>query len=290
MIALISRLALAMMWLLHFLPLPVARAVGTLLGLALYIAIPVRRHIVMTNLRLCFPERDESWRRRIARRHFIAFACSTLDRAYFWWASEARLRRMVRFHGEEHLRDAEGKSTILLVPHFVGLDAAGVRVGMAMPVVSIYSRQKNPHFDARLYAGRFRFNRPLLLSRQDGMRRVLKALKDGLPFFYLPDMDFGAKDAVFVPFFGVPAATITGMSRLARLSGARVVPCIAQMTRDGYDVNILPAWENYPGANLEADTRRMNTFIEHEILAMPEQYLWSHKRFKTRPPGEKGVY
>lgn len=285
-----SRLILGAMWLIHWLPLPLIRAIGALIGIVLYLAIPERRHIVMTNLRLCFPERDDAWRRAIMRRHFIYFACSALDRALFWWAPESRLRRLITLYGAEHLKAADGRPTILLAPHFVGLDAGGVMMTMSTPLVSIYSRQKNPRFDARLLAGRMRFNNPLLLSRQDGMRRILKALKEGYPFFYLPDMDFGAKDAVFVPFFGVPAATITGVSRLAKLSGARVVPCIARMTARGYDVTLMPPWPNYPGDSLDADTARMNAFIETEARKMPAQYFWSHKRFKTRPPGEKGVY
>ena len=286
----LSHLALALMWLLHWLPLRVTRACGAALGILLYLAIPQRRRIVMTNLRLCFPQQDESWRRSVTRRHFIDFACTTLDRAYFWWSSRSRLERLIRLNGREYLRDSAGTPTILLVPHFVGLDAAGVVVSMATPAISVYSRLKNPHFDARILAGRRRFNEPLLLSRQDGMRRVLKALKEGYPFFYLPDMDFGAKDAVFVPFFGVPAATITGVTRLARLSRARIVPCVARMTGDGYDITLMPPWDDYPGESLEADTCRMNNFIEAEVMKMPAQYLWSHKRFKTRPPGEKGVY
>jgi Kdo2-lipid IVA lauroyltransferase/acyltransferase len=287
----LTLLALGLMWLLHWLPLRCMRWVGATLGTALYVAIPGRRRVVMTNLRLCFPERDEAWRRSVMRRHFIGFAQAALDRAYFWWAPKSRLEKLIQLEGEEHLKDPSGKPTILLVPHFIGLDAAGVMMTMATPLVSVYSRLKNPHFDKRVLAGRLRFNEPLLLSRQDGMRRVLKALKDGLPFFYLPDMDYGAKDAAFVPFFGVSAATITGVSRLARLSGARVVPVIARMTRKGYDVTLLPPWDNYPGESLEADTQRMNTAIETEIMKGDvAQYFWSHKRFKTRPPGEKGVY
>lgn len=290
MSSVLSRVALAALWLLHCLPLRVTRVVGAAIAMLLYVVIPERRHVVMTNLRLCFPQRDDRWRRRIMRQHFIDFTCAALDRCYFWWAPREKLERMIRLEGIEHLRDAPGTPTILLVPHFVGLDAAGVMMTMAGPLVSIYSRQKNPHFDARLLAGRLRFNDPLLLSRQEGMRRVLKALKDGYPFFYLPDLDFGPKDAIFAPFFGVPTATITGVSRLARLSGARVVPCIVRMTDDGYVVTLLPAWRDYPGESLEADTARMNAFIEAQVERMPEQYFWSHKRFKTRPPGEKGVY
>lgn len=290
MSGLLSRAALAALWLLHCLPLRVTRMIGTVVGLLLYVAIPERRHVVMTNLRLCFPQRDDRWRRRIMRRHFIDFACAAIDRCYFWWSPREKLERMIRLEGGEHLQDADNTPTILLVPHFVGLDAAGVITSMVRPMVSIYSRQKNPHFDAQFLAGRMRFNEPLLLSRQDGMRRVLKALKGGYCFFYLPDLDFGAKDAVFVPFFGVPTATITGVSRLARLSGARVVACFARMTSDGYVVTVPPPWQDYPGDSLEADTARMNAVIEAGIEEMPEQYFWSHKRFKTRPPGEKGVY
>jgi KDO2-lipid IV(A) lauroyltransferase len=122
------------------------------------------------------------------------------------------------------------------------------------------------------------------------MRRALKALKDGYPFYYLPDMDFGARDAIFAPFFGVSAATITGLSRLARATDARVVPVITRMTEDGYEVALQPPWTDYPGASVEADTVRMNAFIEAEVRKMPEQYYWVHKRFKTRPQGEKKPY
>lgn len=285
-----ARLTLSIMWLLHWLPVRVSRVFGTVLGLLFYVAIPERRRIVMTNLRLCFPERNEQWWRRILRRHFIVFGCALLDRAWFWWASRDRLERLIHLQGREHLTSPDGRPTILLAPHFVGLDAGGAMMTMTTPLVSIYSRQKNPHFDKRLLAGRMRFNTPLLLSRQDGMRKVLKALRDGYPFYYLPDMDFGAKDALFIPFFGVPAATITGVARLAELAKARVVPCISHMTREGYEVVLHPAWTNYPSGDIEADTRRMNAFIEREVLAMPEQYFWSHKRFKTRPPGEKAIY
>lgn len=285
-----ARLTLALMWLLHWLPVRISRVFGTMLGLLFYVAIPERRRIVMTNLRLCFPDRDDAWRKRIMRRHFIVFGCALLDRAWFWWAPRERLERIIRLHGREHLKRPDGRPVILLAPHFVGLDAGGAMMTMSTPLVSIYSRQKNPHFDRQLLAGRMRFNEPVLLSRQDGMRKALKALKDGYPFYYLPDMDFGAKDALFVPFFGVPAATITGVSRLARLSGAHVVPCISRMTPTGYEVTLHAPWSDYPGPDLESDTRRMNAFIESEVRNMPDQYFWSHKRFKTRPPGEKAFY
>jgi len=285
-----SRLLLGLLWLLHLLPLPALRALGAAVGRLLYVFGRARRHVVLTNLRLCFPELPEGAREQLARRHFVAFARSFLDRSLLWWAPRARLERLIRLRGAEYLRDAGGRPTILLAPHFVGLDAGGTLMTMTVPLVSVYSNQKNPVFNAVLLAGRLRFNDPILLSRQDGMRRALKALKDGYPFYYLPDMDFGARDAIFAPFFGVSAATITGLSRLARATDARVVPVITRMTEDGYEVALQPPWTDYPGASVEADTVRMNAFIEAEVRKMPEQYYWVHKRFKTRPQGEKKPY
>lgn len=138
--------------------------------------------------------------------------------------------------------------------------------------------------------GRIRFNEVLLLSRQDGMRKIVKALKDGYPFYYLPDMDFGPKESIFVPFFGVQTATIPALSRLVRLTGARVVPVITRQVPDGYEVELMAPWADFPGESVEADTAFMNRFIESQVLQMPEQYFWLHKRFKTRPPGEQRFY
>jgi len=285
-----SKSLVGLLWLLHWLPLPALRALGAALGHLLFAFGRERRRVALLNLRLCFPELDEVARRDLARRHFIAFARAFLDRTLLWWAPRSRLERLIRLEGREHLSAADGQPTILLAPHFVGLDAAGSMMTLQTPLVSVYANQKNPVFNDVLLAGRLRFNDPVLLSRQDGMRRALKCLRDGLPFYYLPDMDYGARDAVFVPFFGVQAATITGVSRLARIAGARVVPCIARMTAAGYTIELQAPWENFPGDDVEADTRRMNEYIESQVRRMPEQYFWLHKRFKTRPPGEARFY
>ncbi len=281
---------LALLWCLHWLPLPLLRGLGGLIGRLLYRVGRERRRVALTNLRLCFPGKSEAEREVIARAHFIAFARAFLDRTLGWWASPARLRRLIRVTGAEHLNDPEGRPIIILAPHFVGLDAGGTMVTMLTPLVSVYSNQKNPVFNQVLLNGRLRFNKPILLSRQDGMRKAVKALKEGYPFYYLPDMDFGPKESIFSPFFGVPAATIPAVSRLARLTGARVVACITRQVADGYEVELLPAWEDYPGDSVQADTDFMNRFIESQVLRMPEQYFWLHKRFKTRPPGEQRYY
>jgi len=286
-----TRLALALMWLLHWLPLPLLAAVGRLFGRLLYTLGRERRHVTLTNLRLCFPALSEAERIALARRHFEAFGRSFLERGLLWWASEQRIRRLVRVEGREHLDALIGQQpVILLVPHFVGLDMGWTRLSMEYDMSGIYANQKNLLFNAALYKGRARFGKSVMLSRQEGTRKGLRAMKAGMPFFYLPDMDFGERDTIFVPFFGFPAATITGLSRLARMAGAKVLPIIARMEAGGYVIRIEPPWEGFPGESIEADTRRMNACIEAEVLKMPEQYFWLHKRFKTRPPGEKGVY
>jgi len=253
-------------------------------------AAVARREVALTNLRLCFPEMSEVERHDLARAHFVAFSRAVLDRTLGWWASRERLELTVRVTGIEYLNYPDDRPLIILCPHFVGLDAGGTRLSLIGKACSVFSNQSNPVFNRLLFRGRTRFNEVLLLSRQEGMRRIVKALKDGYPFYYLPDMDFGRKESIFVPFFGIQTATIPALSRLVRLTGARVVPCITRQVPDGYEVELMPPWENYPGASVEADTEFINQFIESQVLRMPEQYFWLHKRFKTRPPGEQRFY
>lgn len=289
-----SRLVIGVLWLLHWLPLPLLAGVGVSFGELLYRLGRRRRHIVRVNLRLCFPELSESARERLARRHFHALGRSFVERGLLWWAPASRLARLIHFNGVAHLQalyDAK-RPVILLAPHFVGLDMAGSRIAMDFDCLSIYARQKNAVVDRWLFHGRSRFGDQLLLSRQDGVRQTVKAMKAGRPFYYLPDMDYGRKDAIFAPFFGVPAATITGLPRLARLAGAAVVPCVARMLPggQGYRIDIGAPWADFPSDDVEADTVRMNAWIETAVRDMPEQYYWVHRRFKTRPLGEARPY
>jgi KDO2-lipid IV(A) lauroyltransferase len=286
----LSYLLIGLLWLLHWLPLPILRALGAGLGRILYLLGRERRQVALVNLRLCFPEKNEAERETLARQHFIAFSQAVLDRTLGWWASRQRLERLIRISGVENLVDPDGQPIILLSPHFVGLDAGATRISMHIVGCSVYSNQKNPVFNQVLYKGRKRFNDAILFSRQDGMRKIIKTMKEGHQFYYLPDLDFGPKDSIFVPFFGVPAATIPGVSRIARLTGARVVPCITRQVADGYEVEVMPAWDNFPAESVEADTEMVNRFIESQVLRMPAQYFWLHKRFKTRPPGEQRFY
>jgi KDO2-lipid IV(A) lauroyltransferase len=288
----LTRIALGLIWALHFLPLAVLAPLGRAAGLAFYALSRERRGVALTNLRLCFPELDERSRRKLARAHFQAFGRSVLEHGILWFGRRSRVQRLVRIEGIEHWRAVADRPVIWLAPHFVGLDMGGVRLTTEFALTSVYSRQKDPEFDAVLHRGRTRFVPPALYSRQDGLRPVVRALRRGLPFYYLPDMDFGERDSIFVPFFGVPAATVTGLARVARLAGAVVVPAVTRQLPGaaGYVLRFYPAWEGFPSGDLERDTRRMNAFIEERVLEMPEQYYWLHKRFKTRPPGAAPVY
>lgn len=286
-----SYVSLGLLWLLHWLPMPLLRGLGWLIGHLLFVLAGERRRVVLTNLQLCFPDQTMFWRWNLARRNVVAFTQAFLDRAVLWWAPRERLARIIRVQGVEHLAALQGQPVIVLAPHFVGLDAGWSALTMRQTLQSVYSNQKNPVFNAVLLAGRSRFNAPVLVSRLDGLRKSLKLLRENLPLYYLPDMDFGRDGGgEFIPFFGVPAMTLTALGRMAGSSGAKVMPCLSRMVFGGYEVTLLPPWENFPVGETEQDTLRMNQFIESQVLTMPEQYFWLHKRFKTRPPGEPRIY
>jgi len=286
------RLGLGLIWLLHFLPLAVLSRIGAAFGMLLYALARARRHVVLTNLRLCFPELSDSARRDLARRHFRAFGRSVLEHGILWWGSKQQVSELVQVEGLEHWRGIAKRPVILLAPHFIGLDMGGIRLAADYRLNSVYSRQKSAAADAILIHGRTRFGQTTLFARQDGIRPMIRSLKNGEPFYYLPDMDLGSRDSVFAPFFGVRAATITGLSRIAQLAGAVIVPCVTRQLPGGagYVVRLYPAWIDFPGGDPAADARRMNAFIEERVRETPEQYYWLHKRFKTRPAGEPNPY
>jgi KDO2-lipid IV(A) lauroyltransferase len=248
--------------------------------------------LARTNLKLCFPELDRRQCERLLREHFRCFGRAILEAGIAWWGSPERLQHNVRMEGREHLDALRGERFICLVPHFVGLELEGLRVALDYRGVAVYVHQKDPYIDAFLKRKRERFEGTRMIARQEGVKAILRALRGGQALQLSPDMDLGARDAVFVPFFGVPAATVTALSRLARLTQARVVPLVVRQLPGGggYVARFYPAWEGYPGASVEEDARRMNAFIEARVREMPEQYLWTHRRFKTRPAGEPGYY
>jgi len=285
---------IALMWLLHWLPLPILGRLGEALGSLLFIIMKPRRHITLTNLRLCFPDKTEAEREILARRHFQAYARSALERGILWWASETRLKRLIKVEPCVPVEVIKSGPTILLCPHFVCLEIPGIALVLNsdLSICTIYAKQQNAVVDQALLDGRSRFRPVTLLAREKGVKPIIRAMRDGLPFIMLPDMDFGLRDAEFVPFFGVPAATLTATARIAAATHANVVPMITTFLPNykGWKTTFYPAWENYPGDDIVEATRRMNAFIEERVLEAPAEYFWAHKRFKTHPPGTPNVY
>jgi KDO2-lipid IV(A) lauroyltransferase len=286
-----SAIAIAFLWLVHFLPLSVVAALGDGLGAIAFWLIPQRRKVVRINLGKCFPALGEEAREELARAHFRMFVRSFVERGILWWAPRERLERLIRIEGLEHLRALAGKPAIILSPHFVGFEAAIMRLTMEFPVSGMYARQSDALADRVALRGRSRFGGQLM-PRQSGIWGALQVLRARGFYFYLPDMDYGRKHSIFVPFFGVQTATVPALSQMARRSGAAVVPCTTRILPGGggYVVRIEAPWKDFPSEDVLADTRRMLAYIEERAREMPEQYYWLHKRFKTRPEGEPGFY
>ncbi len=287
-----SQIGILFMRLIAPLPLSWVRALGAALGLLLYAVVWPRRRVVEVNLRLCFPQWSDAQRRKVARETFIHVAQSFLDRAWLWHADPEVVRRRVALTGA--VRELAGNDpTIVFAPHFVGLDAGVTGLTQQLPrrFIGIYTRQSNPVVDAWVLKGRHRFGiNPRPMSRNEGVREIISALRAGDIMYLLPDMNFGPEESIFVPFYGVPAATVPSLSRFARLGRAKVVPVITRMRRNGYEVRVYDAWAGFPSGDAEADTALMNLRLQEYIDEMPSQYYWVHKRFKTRPPGEPPVY
>ncbi|MDO9466685.1 MAG: lipid A biosynthesis acyltransferase [Thiobacillus sp.] len=285
-------LSIGFLWLLHWLPLPLQAALGNVAGWLLSLRPGRRRRIVATNLALCFPEASNATRRRWLRQTYQASMRAALEHGMLWWGSDARLRRLIRVDNPEAALGDGVRPVIWLAPHFVGLDMGGVRLTMDRQIASIYAPAKDPMTDRFMLRGRSRFFPITLISRGEGIKPALKALKQHLPFYYLPDQDYGRRNAEFVPFFGVPAATVTALPRLAKLTGAQIVPVVTRQLPwgRGYALRFYPPWDDYPSDDIAADVARMNAFIEERIREMPPQYLWLHRRFKTRPVGEASLY
>jgi Kdo2-lipid IVA lauroyltransferase/acyltransferase len=289
--ALFSHLGVWLMRSMAWLPLPVVRALGWLLGWVLYRAVPSRRKIVAKNLSLCFPELLPQHLRVLERDVFTYFAQAWLDRGWLWHAPTEVVNARLNLTGA--VQELEGTGpTVMFAPHFMGMDAGGTALSgkVARQFTSIYTDQSNKVVDAWMLAGRKRAGNTRMFGRIDGVREITQSLRAGEPLYLLPDMDFGSQGAEFVPFFGTLAATVPSLSRFARLGKAKVVPVITHLTPTGYDVQVLPAWQNFPTADAHADTARMNAELEGYIRSVPAQYYWVHKRFKTRPPGEAELY
>ena len=286
-----GRLGVWFMRVLAHVPLPALRALGWCLGQLLYVLAVPRRKVALRNLALCFPKATAAQRSRWARKTFVVFCQTWLDRSWLWFAPREVVQRRVRLQGA--LNELEGDTpTIIFAPHFYGMDAGGTALTLHTPraFTSIFSTHPDPAVDAWFMAGRQRFGDVRMLNRADGVKPIISNLRKGGLLYLLSDMDFGPGESIFVPFYGVPTATVPSLPRFARLGRAKVIGMYTRLTPTGYVAEITPAWEGYPSEDVEADTAQMNLRLQTYIDTMPGQYYWVHKRFKTRPAGEPSVY
>ena len=288
-----AHLLIALMRLLAYLPLPLLRAMGWFFGRMLFALAKPRRRVVLRNLAACFPEKSEAERLLLAQQVFVYFAQSWLDRSWLWHGSEAVLQRRLRWVGDTAALQGQ-TPTVIFAPHFMGLDAGGVALMRERwhPLSSIYSRQQNPVLDKWVRNGRNRFGNAILADRTTSIRAVINAMRrEHAHFYLLPDMDLGAEEALFIPFFGVSTATVPSLPRFARMGQAQVLSMVSTVQAHGYNIHVSPVWADFPSTDLYADTRRMNTELEQLIhLYGVAQYYWVHKRFKTRPAGQPAFY
>ncbi|MCV2419884.1 lipid A biosynthesis acyltransferase [Paucibacter sp. DJ2R-2] len=289
-----AKFLIGLLWLLHFLPLSLLAALGRGLGSLLWVLARSRRRIALRNLELCFPELDAAQRQALAREHFAWMGRSVLERGLLWFAPAERLQRLMEIKGDIQLAQRGETPVMWLLPHFAGLEwsAPALMLNQSCPGVDVYSRQSNPVFDAQLLAGRARFGKTAFVDRHDGIRPVLRLIREGYAFLNAPDMDFGAKDSAFIPFFGVPACTLLAPAKIARSMGMTVQPLVVTMKPggQGYLIEAFAPPAGYPSGDLEADARVLNAWLEARIRENPAQYLWVHKRFKTRPEGAPSLY
>jgi KDO2-lipid IV(A) lauroyltransferase len=279
------------MRLIAYLPLPILRTLGGVLGMILYAFARRRRAVVQANLAACFGHLDIAQRNAVARRHFRLFAQALLDRSWLWHAPVALLRKRIRVEGALAELDNPGP-LIFLAPHMVGLDVGGVVLTELQQITTacIYVPLTNAWAEQWMVQGRNRSGKVHSIARKDGPQPVLRGMRKGIRLHLSPDMDFGAEGALWVPFYGVPAATVPALSRFAKLGRARVCTLVSRLVPGGYEVRLGAAWPDFPTDDLQADTLRMNRKIEAFIDPDPAQYYWVHKRFKTRPPGMAPFY
>ena len=286
-----SRLGVLFMHMLAPLPLSWLRALGWLLGWMLFAMIGSRRRVVRTNLAQCFPHWSARQRAAVVPRVFVRFAQAWFDRAWLWHARPEVVRRRLNLTGA--VAEFDGNAPVVIfAPHFVGMDAGltALTQNLKRPFTGVYTDQSNKVVDAWMLQGRARFGSVHPFGRVDGVKAMVSKLRAGALLYLLPDMNFGPQESIFVPFYGVPAATVPSLARFARLGRAKVVPVVARMTPAGYDVMVMPAWQGYPTGDLAADTALMNLRLQEYIDPMPDQYYWLHKRFKSRPPGMPEIY
>ena len=253
-----------------------------------------RIEMARTNLRLCFPHQSEAEREALLKANVFSTSLAVFETGIAWFWPKWRLRRLFTISGLEHIEQAkaDGQGALLLSLHFTTLDIGSAMLGIHVSYDGMYSPHANPVMDYVQKIRREAYCEGGIAIARENLRAIVGQLRKGRMVWYAPDRDLGRKASIFVPFFGVPAATVAATAQFARMGRAKIIPFSQYRRADGsgYDVVIHPPFENYPTGDDYADARRVNEFVENEILKCPEQYLWAQPRFKTRPEGEPRVY
>jgi len=275
------------------LPFAVQRVLGRALGVLTMRLPGERRHVAARNIELCFPELNTDQRADLLRAALRDLGMLLVEFALAWFGSARALARVpCVIEGLEHLERcrAQGRGVLLVGAHFSHLELCARLVSQRIPIAGMYRVMDDPVFERAVLRARLRYAQAMF-AKED-LRRIVKYMKAGGTVWYAPDQDMRGKDAVFVPFFGVPAATITATHHLTRLSGAAVIPFFHRRNADGrgYTIRLEAPLENFPSGDVSADTARVNACVERMVREAPEQYLWIHKRFKSRPQGAPALY
>ncbi len=275
------------------LPMRVIYVLGAGIGEALYWVHRSRRRVTVTNLSKCFPELSPGKIKALARAHFRKLVIGGLTMPVAWWGSSDRIGRICTYRNRQVLDEIQkdGRNTIILAPHFVGLEFLGMFLFSQMEMCSMYQKHKNPLLNEFMLQRRSRFG-SRLYSKRSSLFSLIKMVKSSVAFYYLPDQDPGKKQGVFAKFYGIETATYDSLNRISKQTNALVLPCMAKLQPfgRGYEIIFDQPLKNYPTGNGIADATTMNRAIEKLITQAPEQYFWSHRRFKTRPRGEAPFY
>lgn len=288
-------LAMGVLWLLIQLPFKWLKKLGAAIGRFLYYFAKSRRKIALRNLELCFPELTEQERILIVKRNFAAMGIAFFEMAISWWWPKKKFAKLAKkVDGLEHLKKAHeaGQGVLLMSLHFTTLEIGAALLSTMYPMNGMYRQHKNAFFDYIQRAGRETYNLEGEAIERDDIKTMLKVMRSGGTIWYAPDQDYGAKQSIFVPLFGISTATVTATSKFARLGKAKVIPFVQKPLEDGsgYHLVIYPPLDDFPSESEEKDCLRINQWVEHCVKEQLDQYLWAHRRFKTRPVGETSLY
>jgi len=263
---------------------------GTNMGKLFYPLFSTVRKVATINIQKCFPEKNKEQVSALVKKHFESIGVSFFETANAYYGRDEKIQKLLTIESEHYLTDAmkDDRGVIILCSHFMPLMLSSRALSLKHTIASIYRPQNNRLFDKIMVKGLT--NGGGIMIKNSDTKAIIKAIKNALPIWYAPDQDLGTKGTVFAPLFGIQAATISATSRLAKGGNTAVIPYSFTRTDEGYNMSFSAPLENYPSGDLVHDASQTNQILEAQIRKNPEQYLWIHRRFKTRPEGEKNFY